>query len=480
MAIVWGVHEFRHYLTGRKFVILSDHRPLVWLDNTVDPGARLLRGRLKLNNYNYEIRYTPGKTNFVADELSRNGYCNFIDSNPFLEEKIFPAVNVVGTDDGGVVSDSEDEFEAIDFSPIKNRQSITDEAEIRDLIKEQHNGPIGGHRGINATEKAINLFCDIKGIRIRVIDFIKSCEICQRTKINRQHRSLPIMLDATFPEPNYRIAFDVIGPFKYPDGRKLYGLTIQDEFTKFILFCGIKDCTADVIAKALVEKWILYYGIPKILLSDNGSNLCGEIMTGISSYFNIKRIMTSVAHPQSNASVERAHARLAEFIRATETEIEESKSWESKLQLASYCYNSTIHTSTGYTPYCLMFGRQARPITGVGRPIEIVPDTYLDKFNSNLRFVWERARQNISKCKEIAVIRENSKIKRHKAELFKVGDKVLVQTNVFKGRVNRTVDTWLGPYVVAEVRETTLLIKKRNRVSVVNKGNCKVFVEDTT
>lgn len=127
-----------------------------------------------------------------------------------------------------------------------------------------------------------------------------------------------------------------------------------------------------------------------------------------------------------------------------------------------------------------MFGRQARPITGVGRPIEIVPDTYLDKFNSNLRFVWERARQNISKCKEIAVIRENSKIKRHKAELFKVGDKVLVQTNVFKGRVNRTVDTWLGPYVVAEVRETTLLIKKRNRVSVVNKGNCKVFVEDTS
>lgn len=66
-----------------------------------------------------------------------------------------------------------------------------------------------------------------------------------------------------------------------------------------------------------MECWILYLGIPKVLLSDNGSNLCGEIMTEIDNYFNIKRITTSVAHPQSIGSVERAHARLVEFIRAT-------------------------------------------------------------------------------------------------------------------------------------------------------------------
>ena len=117
------------------------------------------------------------------------------------------------------------------------------------------------------------------------------------------------MVTATVSQPNERIAFDIIGPFKYPDGRKQYGLTIQDEFTKFIKFCGVKDCTAETVARHLIDDWILHYGIPKILVSDNGSNLCGEIMTSVANYFNIKRITTSIAHPQSNASVERAHAR---------------------------------------------------------------------------------------------------------------------------------------------------------------------------
>lgn len=325
----------------------------------------------------------------------------------------------------------------------------------------------------------MNLYFKIKGLREKVINFIKGCDVCQRNKINRQHRALPLTLTATVGEPNVRVTFDIIGPFKYPDGSKKYGLTIQDEFSKFILFCGIKDCYAETVAKALVENWILYYGIPKLLVSDNGSNLCGEIMTSISSYFNIHRIKTSVAHPQSNASVERAHVRLAEFIRSTDTEIEERTSWEPKLELASYCYNTTIHASTGVTPFYLMFGRQARPITGIGKDIDTIPDSYLDKFNKNLQVIWRKAKDNIQRKKELAVIRENNKIKRFKTEEFKVGDKVLVQTSVFKGRVNRTQPSWLGPYVVSEVRDTNLVIKKRNRVSVVNKGNCKLYVENT-
>lgn len=104
--------------------------------------------------------------------------------------------------------------------------------------------------------------------------------------MDRQNRKLPMTHTVTSSEPNEKIAFDIIGSFKYPDGRKLYGLTIQDDFTKYILFVGIKDCTAPTVARALIDNWILYFGIPKILLSDNGSNLCGEIMTNIA---NVRR-----------------------------------------------------------------------------------------------------------------------------------------------------------------------------------------------
>lgn len=478
LAIVWGVLQFRHYLTGRKFVILSDHRPLVWLDSVIDPGARLLRWRLKLNNYNYELQYTPGKTNYVADELSRNCYNNCPTSH-YADELIVPAIAQIQVDFGGqgdTAEEDEEVHEELDFCPRDHRDKITDVNQINELIREQHCGPIGGHRGINATEKAINIYFEITNLREMVTDFIKNCDVCQRVKYNRQHRALPLMHTSTASEPNEKIAFDVIGPFKYPDGRKLYGLTIQDEFTKFIMFCGIKDCVAETIAKALVESWILYYGIPKFLLSDNGSNLCGEVMTAISTYFNIKRITTSVAHPQSNGSVERAHGRLAEFIRATDKEIAEDVSWESRLRLASFCYNNTVHATTGYTPYFLMFGRKPRLISGVALTSDdLLADSYLSRFNSNLKSVWERARKNIDDKKLEAINRENKKILRRKVEDFKVGDLILVSTPTFKGRVNRTEDVWMGPYKVVEVRDTNVSIKKRNRNSVINKANCKVY-----
>ena len=71
LAIVWSVKHFRPYLYGRKFKLVTDHRPLTWLFSIKDPGSRLARWRLKLEEYDYEIQYKPGKINKNADALSR-------------------------------------------------------------------------------------------------------------------------------------------------------------------------------------------------------------------------------------------------------------------------------------------------------------------------------------------------------------------------------------------------------------------------
>jgi hypothetical protein len=57
LAIVWGTNHFRPYLYGRKFKIVTDHKPLQWLFNVKDPGSRLTRWRLKLEEHEYEIMY---------------------------------------------------------------------------------------------------------------------------------------------------------------------------------------------------------------------------------------------------------------------------------------------------------------------------------------------------------------------------------------------------------------------------------------
>lgn len=72
LAIVYCTNHFRPYLYGRHFTLVTDHQPLTWLHRVKDPTSRLMRWRLKLEEYNYSVIYKPGSINKNADALSRN------------------------------------------------------------------------------------------------------------------------------------------------------------------------------------------------------------------------------------------------------------------------------------------------------------------------------------------------------------------------------------------------------------------------
>lgn len=70
LAIIWGVHHFRHYLAGRFFVLNTDHAALKYILNNPKPGAKLARWSAALMEYEFEVRYRQGSQN-PADALSR-------------------------------------------------------------------------------------------------------------------------------------------------------------------------------------------------------------------------------------------------------------------------------------------------------------------------------------------------------------------------------------------------------------------------
>lgn len=71
LAIVWACKYFRPYIFGRKFKILTDHKPLQWVMSLKEPNSRLTRWRLKLSEYDFTVVYKQGKFNTNADALSR-------------------------------------------------------------------------------------------------------------------------------------------------------------------------------------------------------------------------------------------------------------------------------------------------------------------------------------------------------------------------------------------------------------------------
>ena len=69
LAIVWGMKQFRHYLLGRPFQLMTDHAPLQWLAEQKSEGL-LCRWALAVQEYDFSIVYRKGVSNGNADALS--------------------------------------------------------------------------------------------------------------------------------------------------------------------------------------------------------------------------------------------------------------------------------------------------------------------------------------------------------------------------------------------------------------------------
>jgi len=119
LAIVWAVKHFRPYIYGTKFKIVTDHKSLTWLFNVNDPGSRLIRWRLKLEEYDYEIIYKTGRVNANADALSHN----------------------VRRD----ASRLEEEWNVYAIKEDTEATNIYTEEEEKHILCEYHDASIGGH-----------------------------------------------------------------------------------------------------------------------------------------------------------------------------------------------------------------------------------------------------------------------------------------------------------------------------------------------
>lgn len=111
LAIVWATKYFRPYLFGRKFQIVTDHKPLTWLMSLKEPNSKLIRWRLKLEEFDYQIVYKKGRMNTNADALSRAQI-----DNPTLEINLNDEASNQGTSGSTIHSADENLDDGIETS----------------------------------------------------------------------------------------------------------------------------------------------------------------------------------------------------------------------------------------------------------------------------------------------------------------------------------------------------------------------------
>lgn len=151
LAIVWACKHFRPYLFGRKFKIYTDHRPLRWLFSLKEPNSKLVRWRLKLEEYDYEICYKKGSLNSNADALSR------IKLNALETQSI---INNPGDIDNDVAKFLDENLDQV----LEN--SDVDENQVQQVISEEI-------LNVPTSSKKINIISNIQ-IRPPIIDTLNT------------------------------------------------------------------------------------------------------------------------------------------------------------------------------------------------------------------------------------------------------------------------------------------------------------------
>ena len=310
-----------------------------------------------------------------------------------------------------------------------------------------------------------------KNFRQEMRDYCSNCNECLRCKpVLRKTRSK--MSSFSVGEPMQRMAIDILGTLHVTERGNQYVAVVMDYFTKWVAFLPMPNHTAATIAKHVVDKVFSYVGLPKYLHSDQGTDFCSKLFREFCKLFGIDKTTTSPWRPQSDGMVERCNRTLETLIRLYINKNQDD--WDELLPICAMAYNGSVHSSTGFSPFFLMFGREMR------MPLEMVlpppdadeeeldnPDTldgFVVRMSQTFEHIYSLTRQHL---RSALAMQKNSYDKRRNEYYYKAGDGVwLCNPRRRVGRCPKLDSQWEPEaYTVVRTIGDVLCQIQRNRRS---------------
>ena len=227
---------------------------------------------------------------------------------------------------------------------------------------------------------------------------VRNCHACAKNRIRLRKRTNPLK---TFPAtvPLRHVSIDILGALKKTKRGNRWILVMTDRFTKLTQVVPMKKITAQHVAIAFVEHWVFKYGPPKTLLSDNGSNFASKLFQRMCSYIGVANMYTSTYHPQTNGQVERYNRTILAMLRNYVNEHQDD--WDEYVTALTYAYNTSVHRSTGTTPFDLVLSHPPARFTlhyDVGEP----------RYDPNSK----KSREDYIRRLEMAILKARDRLKK--------------------------------------------------------------------
>ncbi|CAF4223468.1 unnamed protein product [Rotaria magnacalcarata] len=475
-AIIYAIEKWHKYLDGRSFIIETDHKPLLPFNLKQQLNSKCERWRLKLQQYQFTVRYIKGKHNTVADYLSRSP----VDNGMNDEDDYTPTKSIATQTDNYMrtqiiapvitrrqAKQQLNERTACHYMLMKEAcppVPVIPKGRIRsDIIKMYHDTPANGaHFGRNKTIQKIqqryfwpNMISDIR-------HYVKSCLPCLQNNPLRQ-KPPGALKPIKPPEGIWQLlTMDFHGPITpiTKHGNK-YIISLTDVLSKFVIAKAVRDCTASTAARFLTEEVILKYGTPKCILTDNGTHFTAAMMTELFKKIGITHLYSTPYHPMTNGQIERFNATMDAKIATLSND--KRTDWDEQLPFVTFNYNTSIHTTTGQIPFELIYGRspilpidQQQPLVTLSQDPE-----HKAKLNQYVSTLTEQAKTKILKQQG----HYKERYDRHRTNPnHKIGDLVLIKILTMRNKFDSRYE---GPFRIIQKISTKTFIVQHVKISTL-------------
>ncbi|KAK7888599.1 hypothetical protein WMY93_024159 [Mugilogobius chulae] len=322
-------------------------------------------------------------------------------------------------------------------------QLLVPEGEQYNIFKLYHDR--AGHWGPEKTMSLIQRRFYWPRLSESIVNWCAQCQNCVLRKTATTAAPL-VTIKTSAPMELVSADFLSIG---HPEDPFHNVLVMVDHFTKFAWATATKDQTALTTAKVIWSQVIQPFGVPKRIMSDQGPNFESQLVRELCELYGIQKDHTTPYHPAGNGSCERLNRTLLGLLG---TLGEERRNWRDHLPEMMQVYNNTTHSSTGYSPHYLMFGRHGflpqDRILGLTDTVACSSvDGWVKCHQRRLQYAFTKASQHRDS--------EMTRQKRHydrKAQDSPLapGDRVLLQDTRAKCR-SKLADKWEPqPYIVVK------------------------------
>jgi hypothetical protein len=288
-------------------------------------------------------------------------------------------------------------------------------------MSECHLPPFIGHRGISATIQTIEKDFYWPRMRKDIAKFIQECDICQRVKYDRgktqgKMHSLPI------PEnPWEDIAMDFITGLPITNTKHDSIWTIVDRFSKQAHFIPCKKTQgAPELARLFIKTIFVHHGMPKSIVSDRDPKFTSNFWQALFENIGTQLKFSTSFHPQTDGQSEVTNRTILDLLKSYVNE--NQRQWETFLPLVEFAYNNTKNTTTGKSPFDIIYTNTPRtPILRTNEKV-FAADDFIEDYSTAMQKVKDAIKNAQQKQERYA-----NKHRRHIT--FQEGQYVLLKFN---------------------------------------------------